>query len=71
MSKRYKDNIVIDALTFQLPREQITTILGRNGAGKTTLVDIITGVLKADYGVLLHGKTIDNYNKGMLESNKT
>lgn len=71
MSKRYKDNIVIDALTFQLPREQITTILGRNGAGKTTLVDIITGVLKADSGVLLQGKTNDNYNKGMLESNKT
>src|SRR5215475_6971032 len=43
LSKGYGDRLLIDDLTFSLPRGGIVGVIGANGAGKTTLFRMITG----------------------------
>jgi ATP-binding cassette ChvD family protein len=58
LSKGYGDNLLIDNLTFNLPRGGIVGIIGANGAGKTTLFRMITGQEKPDGGALRIGETV-------------
>jgi ATPase subunit of ABC transporter with duplicated ATPase domains len=48
--KGFDDRILIDDLSFTLPRNGIVGIIGPNGAGKTTLFKTILGMEKADSG---------------------
>ena len=41
--KAYGDRLLIDELSFKLPRGGIVGVIGPNGAGKTTLLRMITG----------------------------
>ncbi len=50
VTKRYHHNLVLDNITFELPKGSITGILGPNGAGKSTLIKIITGFEYPDSG---------------------
>ena len=50
--KGFDDRILIDDLSFTLPRNGIVGIIGPNGAGKTTLFKTILGMEKADSGVV-------------------
>lgn len=50
ISKSFGDRLLIDNLTFKLPRGGIVGIIGPNGAGKTTLFKMITGVEQPDAG---------------------
>ncbi|MDA0261714.1 MAG: energy-dependent translational throttle protein EttA, partial [Proteobacteria bacterium] len=50
LSKGYGDRLLIDDLSFKLPRGGIVGIIGANGAGKTTLFKIMTGAEKPDSG---------------------
>ena len=43
----------IDSLTFSIPPASITGIVGPNGSGKSTIVNILTGLLPLDGGVVL------------------
>ena len=43
VAKSYGDNILVEGMTFSLPRGGIVGIIGPNGAGKTTLFRMITG----------------------------
>jgi ATP-binding cassette ChvD family protein len=58
LRKGYGDNLLIDDLSFSLPRGGIVGVIGPNGAGKTTLFRMITGQEKPDAGTLRIGETV-------------
>ncbi len=58
LSKAFGDTLLIDDLTFSLPRGGIVGVVGPNGAGKTTLFRMITGDEKPDSGELTVGSTV-------------
>jgi ATP-binding cassette ChvD family protein len=56
--KGYGDRLLIEDLSFNLPRGGIVGVIGPNGAGKTTLFRMITGQEKPDGGALRVGETV-------------
>jgi energy-dependent translational throttle protein EttA len=58
LRKAYGDNLLIDGLSFTLPRGGIVGVIGPNGAGKTTLFRMITGREAPDAGTLRVGETV-------------
>jgi energy-dependent translational throttle protein EttA len=58
LRKSYGDRLLIDDLSFTLPRGGIVGVIGPNGAGKTTLLRIITGQEQPDEGTLRIGDTV-------------
>jgi energy-dependent translational throttle protein EttA len=58
LSKGYGDRLLIDDLSFALPRGGIVGVIGPNGAGKTTLFRVITGQEQPDGGGLKVGSTV-------------
>ena len=56
--KGFDDRILIDELSFTLPRNGIVGVIGPNGAGKTTLFKTILGMEKPDSGVVKVGETV-------------
>jgi energy-dependent translational throttle protein EttA len=56
--KAYGDRVLIDDLSFNLPRGGIVGVIGANGAGKTTLLRMITGEEHPDSGTLRVGDTV-------------
>jgi ATP-binding cassette ChvD family protein len=73
--KGYGDNLLIDDLTFTLPRGGIVGVIGPNGAGKTTLFRMITGQEKPDSGTLRVGETVQlgyvDQSRDTLDANKS
>ncbi|WP_437487281.1 energy-dependent translational throttle protein EttA [Sorangium sp. So ce1014] len=59
LRKGYGDRILVDDLTFSLPRGGIVGIIGPNGAGKTTLFRMIMGQEQPDGGALRIGETVE------------
>jgi sulfate-transporting ATPase len=58
LRKSYGERLLIDNLSFSLPRGGIVGIIGPNGAGKTTLFRMLTGVEKPDSGEVRIGPTV-------------
>jgi ATP-binding cassette ChvD family protein len=58
LTKGYGDRLLVDGLSFSLPRGGIVGVIGANGAGKTTLVRMITGEERPDGGRLRLGPTV-------------
>ena len=56
--KGYGDRLLIEDLSFNLPRGGLVGIIGPNGAGKTTLFRMITGQEKPDRGTLRLGDSV-------------
>ena len=50
--KIYDKKAVVDNLTLSIYKGEIFGFLGPNGAGKTTSINIMTGLLKADNGII-------------------
>ncbi len=59
LSKGYGDRLLIDNLSFKLPKAGIVGVIGGNGAGKTTLLRMITGEEQPDSGALRVGETVE------------
>ncbi len=59
LRKAYGDRVLIDDLSFDLPRGGIVGVIGPNGAGKTTLLRMITGQEQPDAGTLKMGETVE------------
>ncbi|MFM7623412.1 MAG: energy-dependent translational throttle protein EttA [Actinomycetota bacterium] len=58
LSKGFGDRLLIDNLSFSLPRNGIVGVIGPNGAGKTTLFKMILGLEKPDSGGIKVGETV-------------
>jgi ATP-binding cassette ChvD family protein len=58
LSKAFGDKVLIDDLSFTLPRNGIVGVIGPNGAGKTTLFKMIQGLEEADSGSIKVGETV-------------
>ncbi len=42
LTKRYRDTVAVDDVSFSIEKDTIYGLLGRNGAGKTTVMSILT-----------------------------
>ena len=58
LKKGFGDRVLIDNLSFTLPRAGIVGIIGPNGVGKTTLFKTITGLEEPDSGSVKVGETV-------------
>jgi ATP-binding cassette ChvD family protein len=59
LRKGFGERLLIEDLTFSLPRGGIVGVIGPNGAGKTTLFRMITGQEQPDAGTLRIGDTVE------------
>ncbi|MGM0556518.1 MAG: energy-dependent translational throttle protein EttA [Myxococcota bacterium] len=62
LRKGYDDRLLIEDLSFDLPRGGIVGVIGPNGAGKTTLFRMITGDEEPDGGDIEVGETVEIAN---------
>jgi len=73
--KGFGDRLLIDGLSFNLPRGGIVGIIGPNGAGKTTLFRMLTGAEPVDDGELRIGETVQiayvDQSRDALDGSKT
>jgi ATP-binding cassette ChvD family protein len=73
--KGFGDRILIDNLSFTLPRNGIVGVIGPNGAGKTTLFKTILGLEQPDSGTVKIGETVKiayvDQSRGGIDSNKS
>jgi ATP-binding cassette ChvD family protein len=58
LRKSYGDRVLIDDLSFAIPKGAIVGIIGANGAGKSTLFRMISGTEQADSGTISLGETV-------------
>lgn len=58
VTKGFGDRILIDNLTFKVPKNAIVGIIGPNGVGKSTLFRMIMGEQKPDSGEIIIGDTV-------------
>jgi len=74
LEKGFDGRMLIDNLSFTLPRNGIVGVIGPNGVGKTTLFKTITGLEPLDGGELKVGETVDisyvDQNRGGIDPNK-
>ncbi len=59
LRKAFGDKVLVDGLSFTLPRNGIVGVIGPNGAGKTTLFKMILGMEPVDSGSVRVGETVD------------
>jgi ATP-binding cassette ChvD family protein len=75
VSKSYGDRLLIDDLSFSVPRGGIVGIIGPNGVGKTTLFRMITGQETPDRGSVTVGDTVElayvDQSRDALSAKKT
>jgi energy-dependent translational throttle protein EttA len=75
LRKGFGDRLLIESLSFDLPRAGIVGVIGANGAGKTTLFRMITGQDTPDAGTLELGDTVQlayvDQSRDALDPDKT
>ncbi|WP_009884067.1 energy-dependent translational throttle protein EttA [Brevibacterium aurantiacum] len=74
LQKGYGDRLLIDGLSFSLPRNGIVGVIGPNGVGKSTLFKTIVGHEELDGGELKIGDSVKtsyvDQSRGGIDSNK-
>jgi sulfate-transporting ATPase len=75
LGKRFGEKLLIEDLSFNLPRGGIVGVIGPNGAGKTTLFRMLTGAEQPDAGELRIGETVRiacvDQSRDLLDDRKT
>ena len=62
ISLSFEKRLVLDNISFNLNQGQILGLLGPNGVGKSTIFNIITGLLKPNYGsIIINNENVINY----------
>jgi iron(III) transport system ATP-binding protein len=56
VGKRFGDKLVLDSVSFSVPRGEVLALLGPSGSGKTTLLRIVAGFETADRGAIRVGE---------------
>tara|TARA_R110000868_G_scaffold45647_6_gene151302 strand:- start:1513 stop:3180 length:1668 start_codon:yes stop_codon:yes gene_type:complete len=74
LRKSYGDRLLIDDLTFKIPKGAIVGIVGPNGAGKSTLFKMLSGDEQADAGKIdvgesVHLASVDQFRDHMNDDN--
>jgi len=57
ISLSYGKRQILDDISFNINQGEILGLLGPNGAGKSTIFNLITGLIKPDYGKIIFNKT--------------
>jgi ATP-binding cassette ChvD family protein len=74
LKKGFGERVLVDNLSFTLPRNGIVGVIGPNGVGKTTLFKTIVGLEPLDGGDLKVGETVDisyvDQSRGGIDPNK-
>ena len=75
LKKGFGDRLLIEDLSFSLPKAGIVGIIGPNGAGKTTLFKMLTGQEPVDDGTVIVGDTVElayvDQSRDSLDSDAT
>ena len=75
LSKGFGDRLLVDDLSFTLPRNGIVGVIGPNGAGKTTLFKMLMGMELPDSGSVKMGETVKisyvDQSRGGIDPKKT
>ncbi|WP_020661152.1 energy-dependent translational throttle protein EttA [Amycolatopsis benzoatilytica] len=75
LRKGFDDRLLIDGLSFDLPRNGIVGVIGPNGVGKTTLFKTIVGLEEPDGGTVKIGETVKlsyvDQSRGGIDPKKT
>ncbi|WP_281702879.1 energy-dependent translational throttle protein EttA [Cryptobacterium curtum] len=75
LHKAFGDRVLIDDLSFDLPRNGIVGVIGPNGVGKSTLFKMIMGIEDISGGSLEIGETVKisyvDQNRAGIDSNRT
>ena len=75
LRKGFDERVLIDNLSFTLPRNGIVGVIGPNGVGKTTLFKTIVGLESLDDGELKIGETVKlsyvDQSRGGIDPDKT
>ncbi|MCL1141852.1 energy-dependent translational throttle protein EttA [Shewanella gaetbuli] len=74
LTKSYGDRVLIDNLSFTVPKGAIVGIIGANGAGKSTLFKMISGTEQPDSGTIevgesVHIASVDQFRDSMNDKN--
>ena len=75
VSKSFGDELLVDNLSFSIPKGAIVGIVGGNGAGKSTLFKMISGAEQPDSGTITIGETVNlafvEQSRESLDDSKT
>ncbi len=75
VSKSFGDELLVDNLSFSIPKGAIVGIVGGNGAGKSTLFKMISGAEQSDSGTITIGETVNlafvEQSRESLDDSKT
>lgn len=59
VSMSYQDHLVLDDVSFTVPRSETTVLVGPSGAGKSTILRLLVGLLAPDAGrILVDGQSL-------------
>lgn len=53
LTRRFKDNVAVDGVSFEVEFGEVVGLLGANGAGKTTTIRMLVGLLEPSAGVAM------------------
>ena len=67
VSKKYKEQRVLQDINFSLDEKEFISIIGKSGVGKTTLLSIMAGLISPDGGkIVFSGKDITEFSEEQL-----
>ena len=68
LTKKYKDTLAVQSMTFKIYKGQTIGLLGPNGCGKSTTIGMLLGLIKPTSGsVLINGQNMEKDRTNLLQ----